>query len=103
MLDACLVLWSTRVFLLTKSGRKISKAIENDVKLLFMISARYKITALVYIGAIRDRGIELSSQCFWNPSTDSFSMAAFTNDSQTHRCIQISSVQEKPQERTVTY
>ena len=43
-----------------------------------MISARYKITALVYIGAIRDRGIELSSQCFWNPSTDSFSMAAFT-------------------------
>ena len=93
--------WEFNPVICGEKCRKISKAIENDVKLLF--SARYKITALVYIGAIRDRGIELSSQCVWNPSTDSFSMATFTNDSQTHRCIQISSVHEKPQERTLTY
>ena len=71
--------WEFNPVICGEKCRKISKAIENDVKLLF--SARYKITALVYIGAIRDRGIELSSQCVWNPSTDSFSMATFTNDS----------------------
>ena len=59
--------------------RSISQAIENLVKSLY--SARYKITALVYIGAIRDRGINLSSQCVWNPTTDSFAMATFANDS----------------------
>lgn len=71
--------WEFNPVICGEKCRKISKAMENDVKLLF--SARYKITALVYIGAIRDRGIELSSQCVWNPSTDSFSMATFTNDS----------------------
>ena len=59
--------------------RSISRAIEDLVKSLY--SARYKITALVYIGAIRDRGINLSSQCVWNPTTDSFAMATFANDS----------------------
>jgi len=59
--------------------KTISQMIENGVKSLF--SARYKIIALVYIGAIRDRGIEMASQCLWNPSTDSFVMATFDNNS----------------------
>lgn len=59
--------------------KTISKMIENGVKSLY--SVQYKITALVYIGAIRDRGIEMASQCVWNPSTDSFVMATFDNDS----------------------
>ena len=59
--------------------RIMSKAIENEVKSLF--KARYKITALVYIGAIRDQGIEISSRCVFNPDTDSFVMATYANDS----------------------
>ena len=59
--------------------RKISQAIENGVKSLF--NAQHKIIALVYIGAIRDRGIELSSQCVWTPGADSFVMASYANDS----------------------
>ena len=59
--------------------KTISKMIENGVKSLF--SAQYKITALVYIGAVRDRGIEMTSQSLWNPSTDSFVMATFNNNS----------------------
>ena len=59
--------------------KTISQMIENGVKSLF--SAQYKIVALVYIGAIRDRGIELASQSLWNPSTDSFVMATFDNNS----------------------
>ena len=59
--------------------KTISQAMEDGVKSLF--SARYKIAALVYIGAIRDRGIKTTSQCNWNPSTDSFVMATFDNGS----------------------
>ena len=59
--------------------KTISQLIENGVKSLF--STQYKITALVYIGAIRDRGIEMASQCLWNPSTDNFVMATFDNSS----------------------
>ena len=59
--------------------KTISQMIENGVKSLF--SAQYKITVLVYIGAIRDRGIEMASQCLWNPSTDSFVMATYDNNS----------------------
>ena len=59
--------------------KTISQMIENGVKSSF--SAQYKIIALVYIGAIRDRGIEMASQSLWNPSTDSFVMATFDNNS----------------------
>ena len=59
--------------------KTISQTIENGVKSLF--NAQYKITVLVYIGAIRDRGIEMASQSLWNPSTDSFVMATFDNNS----------------------
>lgn len=59
--------------------KTISQMIENGVKSLF--SAQYKITVLIYIGAIRDRGIEMASQSLWNPNTDSFVMATFDNNS----------------------
>lgn len=59
--------------------RVISKAIESGVKSLSRM--QHKVTALVFIGAIRDRGIEVSSQCIWNPDTDGFSMATYSNDS----------------------
>lgn len=59
--------------------RTISKAIEKGVKSLFR--DQHKVTALVYIGAIRDRGIEISSRCMWNPDTDSFALATYANDS----------------------
>lgn len=59
--------------------RTISQSIEKGVKSL--CDTQYKITALVYIGAIRDRGIEISSQCVWNPRTDNFAMATFGTNS----------------------
>ncbi|XP_068676598.1 dynein light chain Tctex-type 5-like [Montipora capricornis] len=59
--------------------RIIGKAIESGVKSLFRV--QHKITALVYIGAIRDRGIEVSSRCIWNPDTDVFVMATYSNES----------------------
>lgn len=59
--------------------RTISQSIEKGVKSLY--NTQYKITALVYIGAIRDRGIEISSQCVWNPKTDNFAMATLDTNS----------------------
>ena len=59
--------------------RLISQMIENGVKSL--CSSQYKVMALVYIGAIRDQGIELASQCYWCPNSDHFTMATYKNDS----------------------
>ena len=59
--------------------RSISQMIEDSVKRLYEV--QYKITALVFVGAIRDEGFDISSQCVWNPSTDSFAMATYKNAS----------------------
>ncbi|EDO33654.1 predicted protein, partial [Nematostella vectensis] len=61
-----------------EKGRLISQAIERSVKSLNC--CQYKVTALVFIGAVRDKGIELASQCAWDPDTDYFAMATFTNE-----------------------
>ena len=57
----------------------ISKMIEKSVKALS--ATQFKVVALVYIGAIRDRGIELASQCVLAPESDHFTMATYKNDS----------------------
>lgn len=59
--------------------RLISQMIEKSVKSL--CSSQYKVMALVFIGAIRDQGIELASQCYWSPHSDHFTMATYKNDS----------------------
>lgn len=59
--------------------RLISQTIEKSVKSLCRF--QYKVMALVFIGAIRDQGIQVASQCHWNPNSDHFTMATYKNDS----------------------
>lgn len=58
--------------------RLISQMIEKSVKTLCCF--QYKVMALVFIGAIRDQGIQLASQSYWNPNSDHFTMATYRND-----------------------
>lgn len=58
--------------------RVISQIIEKRVKTLN--NSQYKVTVLVFIGAIRDKGIELATQCIWSPAEDYFAMATYKND-----------------------
>lgn len=58
-----------------EKGRIISQLIEKSVK--SFSGAMYKVTALVYIGAMRDQGIELACQCSWSPGIDLFAMETY--------------------------
>lgn len=40
----------------------------------------WKIIANVYIGAVRDQGIAVASQCAWIPECDKIATASFEND-----------------------
>lgn len=40
-----------------------------------------KLACLVYIGAVRDSGIEMAAQALWCPDEDSFAAASFRNES----------------------
>lgn len=40
----------------------------------------WKIIANVYIGAVRDQGIAVASQCAWIPECDKFATASFENE-----------------------
>lgn len=41
---------------------------------------KYKIVSVVYIAAIRDKGIHAAVQCIWTPDQDSFATASYKND-----------------------
>ena len=53
----------------------ISQAVESRVKEI--TSQETKVLAVVYIGEIRDQGLEITSQCLWDPETDNFVTASF--------------------------
>ena len=53
----------------------ISQAVESRVKEICPREA--KVLAVVYIGEIRDQGLEITSQCLWDPETDNFVTASF--------------------------
>jgi hypothetical protein len=59
-------------------SRIISQIIEKRTKALN--TSQYKVTVVVYIGALRDKGIELATQCVWSPGVDYFAMATYKND-----------------------
>lgn len=40
-----------------------------------------KVACLVYIGAIRDSGIQMAAQAMWCPDEDNFAAASFRNES----------------------
>lgn len=40
-----------------------------------------KVASLVYIGAIRDSGIQMAAQAMWSPDEDNFAAASFRNES----------------------
>lgn len=62
-----------------KQAAKISQGVESRVKSISKTDS--KVVAVVFIGEIRDQGIEITSQCLWDPSTDSFATASFRNHS----------------------
>lgn len=53
----------------------ISQAVELRVKEI--TPPETKLVAVVYIGEIRDQGLEITSQCLWDPETDNFVTASF--------------------------
>ena len=53
----------------------ISQAVESRVKKI--IPQETKVLAVVYIGELRDQGLEITSQCLWDPETDNFVTASF--------------------------
>ena len=55
----------------------ISQAVESKVKRLKGIDT--KVVVVVYIGEIRDQGIEVTTQCLWNPEDDSFATSSYRN------------------------
>ena len=57
----------------------ISQAVENRVK--GVKSEDTKVVVVAYIGEVRDQGIEITSQCLWNPETDSFATSSYRNKS----------------------
>jgi hypothetical protein len=62
-----------------KQAAKISQAVETRVK--STTKKDTKVVAVVFIGEIRDQGIEITSQCLWDPLTDSVATASFRNRS----------------------
>lgn len=56
----------------------ISQAVETKVKRLKGIDT--KVVVVVYIGEVRDQGIEVTSQCLWNPETDNFATSSYRNN-----------------------
>lgn len=62
-----------------KQAAKISQGVETRVKSIS--KTHTKVVAVVFIGEIRDQGIEITSQCLWDPLTDSFATASFRNHS----------------------
>lgn len=62
-----------------KQAAIITQAVENRVRELTKTNT--KVVAVVYIGEIRDQGIEITSQCLWDPDNDSFATASFRNNS----------------------
>lgn len=58
---------------------RISQAVETKVKKITPTDS--KIVAVVYIGEIRDQGIEITTQCLWDPEADNFVTASFRNKS----------------------
>ena len=58
---------------------RISQAVEKRVKGITPLDS--KIVAVVYIGEIRDQGIEITTQCLWDPDVDNFATASFRNKS----------------------
>lgn len=57
---------------------EISQAVESRVKSI--TPEQTKVLSVVYIGEIRDQGIEITSQCLWDPDTDNFVSASFRSD-----------------------
>ncbi|XP_068676099.1 dynein light chain Tctex-type 5-like [Montipora foliosa] len=54
---------------------EISQAVESRVKAI--TPEQTKVLAVVFIGEIRDQGIEITSQCLWDPEADNFVSASF--------------------------
>ncbi|XP_078353011.1 dynein light chain Tctex-type 5-B-like [Oculina patagonica] len=53
----------------------ISQAVESRVKEI--TPPETKVVSVVYIGEVRDQGLEITSQCLWDPETDNFVTASF--------------------------
>lgn len=56
----------------------LSKVLEKSVKSrLTSHGKHFKITAVVYMGEVKDTGIKMATQCVWEPSKDYFAMATY--------------------------
>ncbi|KXJ15934.1 Tctex1 domain-containing protein 1-B [Exaiptasia diaphana] len=62
-----------------KQAAVITQAVETRVREI--TTKDTKVVAVAYIGEIRDQGIEITSQCLWDPESDSFATASFRNKS----------------------
>ncbi|KAK5599594.1 hypothetical protein CRENBAI_018904 [Crenichthys baileyi] len=57
----------------------LCEGIRNRVKELLI--PRYKTVVLVHIGQLNGQGMQISSRCLWDPSSDTFTSYSFKNSS----------------------
>jgi len=42
-------------------------------------NSRFKVVVQTILGQVKDQGIRVASRCLWDPSTDNYASASFTN------------------------
>lgn len=52
-----------------------------SVRLISIISSRYKIVVQVTIGQMKDQGVRVASRCLWDTATDNYASVHFKNQS----------------------
>lgn len=57
----------------------LSEIIEKNIRR--RCAGQYKILSVVFIGALRDKGLEMASQCLHSPQNDCFALAYYSNQS----------------------
>lgn len=57
----------------------LSEIIENNIRQRY--SAQHKVISVVLIGALRDKGPVIASQCLSSPQNDSFTFVYYKNQS----------------------
>ena len=59
----------------------VSEVLEQTVKCRLNVGSKnFKISALVFLGEVKDDGIKMATQCAWEPNQDHFAMATFESD-----------------------
>lgn len=63
--------------LCSEQAVSITKKVENQLRLK-VLKDEQKVLAVVYIGEVRQQGMQISSQCMWDPQKDFMASASYS-------------------------